>query len=167
MDQWIEAMQELALEMLGTPNTQFQRIGMIACGIFALTTGMGIMVMVTQLANRDPWRNVGALLVTVMVALATGVAARVYLLDYVPDAFDLLIMVGLMIATGVFIAAPLTMLFLRTGYGKAITCLTGMAVITILMIIAAHYIVHALEAGTSSFRSIGTRRETHDQAVNR
>ena len=167
MEKWIEAMQELAFEMLGTPHSQIQRIGMIACGIFAVVTAMGIMVMATHLANRDLWRNIGAIIVTLIVMLATGVAARFYLLDYVPDAFDLLVMVGLMIATGVFIAAPLTMLLLRTGYGKAVTCLTGTAVMAILMILMAHYIVRALEAGSGSVRSIGTRRESHDRAVNR
>jgi hypothetical protein len=167
MDKWIAAMQELAFEMLGTPDTQFQRIGMIACGIFAVITAMGIMVMVTHLANRDLWRNIGAIIVTLIVMLATGVAARFYLLDRVPDAFALLVMVGLMIATGVLIAVPLTMLLLRTGYGKAMTCLTGAAVITILMIIMAHYIVRALEVGKGEFKSIGTRRESHDRAVDR
>lgn len=167
MNKWIEAMQELAFEMLGSPTTQFQRVGMIACAIFAMITAMGIMVMVTHLMPRDFWRNIGCIIVTSLVVLATGVAARFYLLDYVPDSFDLLVMVGLMIATGVFIAAPLMMGLLRTDYGKAITCLSGAAVMTILMIIMAHYIVPAVETGQGSLTDIGSRREMSEQEVNR
>lgn len=164
MDRWIKAADGLITVLARNPETATEKWGTVAVTVILMVVAFGFVARLMKIANTDPARSFGSVVLGGMIAMVAAIAAQEYLADRFGSRVGPWIPLVCAIVAWLAIVVPLTGLWHRSKYGETLfpwVSAIVMGVIAVFLVSAVHDAFMSGKTDASAIKKRNTEIKDH------